>query len=89
MKTRVTASTAFVNTALTVVAVLLVAIAVCTYYLALQGDTTALGDPYYEDQILAPERAFAPWTLLMSTIGVLVIAKLVQLIGKRRPAKTS
>ena len=73
MKTPVTASTAFVNTAFTVVLVLLAAIAMSTYYLALQGDTTVLGDPYYEDQILAPERAFAPWALLMIVTGVLIV----------------
>lgn len=89
MKTPVTASIAFVNASFTVVLVLLVTIAVCTYYLALQGDTTTLGDPYYEDQILAPERAFAPWTLWLITTGIVVVTKLVQFVSKQRRPKTS
>lgn len=89
MKTPVTASSAFVNTCLTIVLVLLATIAISTYYLALQGDTTILGDPYYEDQILAPERAFAPWALLMLVIVVLVIAKLVQVGANWRQRKSA
>lgn len=89
MKTPATASTAFVSTAFTVTLVLLAAIALCTYYLALQGDTTALGDPYYEDQILAPERAFAPWALLMLVIVVLVVAKLGQVGANWRQRKSA
>lgn len=89
MKTPVTASSAFVNTCFTTVIVLVAAIAVCTYYLALQGDTTLLGDPYYEDQILAPERAFAPWALLMLVIVVVVVAKLVQVGANWRQRKSA
>lgn len=82
MKTTNTASSAFVKTALTIVIVLLVIIAGLTYYLALQGDTTLLGDPYYEDQILAPERAFAPWALMMIAVGIVGLAKLASLWQK-------
>ena len=89
MKTPATASTAFVSTAFTVTLVLIVTIALCTYYLALQGDTTALGDPYYEDQILAPERAFAPWALLMIITGVLIVTRLVQWVSTRHQPKAS
>lgn len=79
MKTPTTGSSHYVNIALTVVMILLMIIALFTFYLALQGDTTLLGDPYYEDQILAPERAFGPWALAMIASGIVVIAKLVSL----------
>ena len=36
--------------------------------LATQRDTTLLGDPYYEDQILAPQRALIPWMMTLITI---------------------
>lgn len=79
MKTPTTGSSHYVNIALTVIMILLMIIALFTFYLALQGDTTLLGDPYYEDQILAPERAFGPWALAMIASGIVVIAKLVSL----------
>ncbi|EKD78590.1 MAG: hypothetical protein ACD_41C00317G0011 [uncultured bacterium] len=82
MKTTNTASFHFVNICLTVVTILLVAIAGLTFYLALQGDTTLLGDPYYEDQILAPDRAFAPWALMMIASGLVVLAKVMSLWRK-------
>ena len=56
---------------------LLGAIAVWTFFLALQGDTTLLGDPYYEDTILAPDRAFGPWALCLLVILNAVVTKLV------------
>ena len=79
MKTQTTGFSHYVNIALTIIAVLLAIIALLTFYLALQGDTTLLGDPYYEDQILAPERAFGPWALAMIACGIAVIAKVVSL----------
>ena len=62
-----------------IIACLLVLIAGATFFLALGGDTTTLGDPYYEDQILAPERAFAPWALAIIACSIVVIAKIVSL----------
>lgn len=51
----------------------LITMALAIVYLAFQGDTTLLGDPYYEDKILAPQRAFIPWALTMGTILIAVI----------------
>lgn len=84
MKTRTTASSHFVNLCHSVVAILLLAIAGLTYYLALQGDTTLLGDPYYEDQILAPARAFGPWAIMCMAISIVILARLVQWIQDRK-----
>lgn len=78
MKTKITASTTFVKSALIIVVVLLLGIATWTFGLALQGDTTPLGDPYYMDTILAPERAFGPWALMCIALVVIVLAKIVQ-----------
>lgn len=79
MKTPTTVSSHYVNILLKIVTVLLVIIAILTYYLAVQGDTTLLGDPYYEDQILAPGRAFGPWALTMIACGIVVLARLAKL----------
>lgn len=46
--------------------------ALSIFYLASTGDTTTLGDPYYEDNITAAERAFAPWAFTL-LIGVLAL----------------
>lgn len=61
MKTKPTLSTNFVNTTLWVITLALLIIAGFTFYYASLPDTTWLGDPYYMDQILAPQRAFVPW----------------------------
>lgn len=41
-------------------------------------NTTALGDPYYIGEILAPQRAFWPWlfTMLAIVVGTVLIAYL-------------
>ena len=56
---------------------LLGVLSIWTFILAAQGDTTLLGDPYYEDQILAPERAFGPWALCVLVLLNAILAKLV------------
>lgn len=55
---------------------MLMLIALFIYYLALGGDTTPLGDPYYEDQILAPERAFGPWALSLFGVAIVIILRI-------------
>lgn len=77
MKTTTTAFTNFTKAMWWTIVVIAICMALSIFYLAGKGDTTALGDPYYEDQILAPERAFGPWALslfgsaLTGVLGVL------------------
>ncbi len=78
MKTRNTVFSNLTRVAILCVVVLLVLIAVWTLALALSGDTTPLGDPYYMDTILAPERAFGPWAFTMLALILTIIAKLAQ-----------
>jgi hypothetical protein len=78
MKTPNTASTNLIKVAIGCVIGLLCGIAIWTFGLALSGDTTPLGDPYYKDTILAPERAFGPWALMLLAIVLTIIAKVAQ-----------
>ena len=88
MKTRTTASSNFANIATGVmwgliVGLLLTATA-STFGYGLLGNVTALGDPYYQDTILAPSRAFLPWFCTMLAIALLILLKLGELINTRR-----
>lgn len=48
--------------------------ALAVLILATRHDTTLLGDPYYEDQILAPQRALVPWIMTCATLLLGLIA---------------
>ena len=65
------------------VTVYMIAMSFSIIYLAFQGDTTLLGDPYYEDQILAPQRAFIPWALTMATIVIAVVVAVLDWNNER------
>ncbi|MFA6474990.1 MAG: hypothetical protein WCV88_02185 [Patescibacteria group bacterium] len=60
------------------IVILLVSLSLWVIYLALLGDTTLLGDPYYEDQILAPTRAFGPWSFMLLVMILAIIAKITE-----------
>lgn len=53
--------------------------ALAILFLATRNDTTLLGDPYYEDQILAPQRALIPWLL---TLFVLLLAAVLGIVER-------
>lgn len=65
------------NLIVLVITALLIICALWTLYLANQGDTTLLGDPYYEDTILAPDRAFGPWLVMLSVVTLAIIRKII------------
>lgn len=71
----------FIRLALATELVFLVLSSVYIIYLATTGDTTLLGDPFYEDQIMANQRAFAAWALALinlaisGTVGLLLLWK--------------
>lgn len=77
MKTKPTAYSSFTKAILWTLVGISLAIAVLIYYLATTGDTTALGDPYYEDQILAPARAFGPWALSLFGSGLALMLTII------------
>lgn len=47
--------------------------ALAIFFLATKHDTTLLGDPYYEDHISVPQRAFVPWLATLTTIPLTLI----------------
>lgn len=65
--------------------------AIAIFALAATGDPTRLGDPYYEDKILAPERAFIPWLLTMLNIALAVIYAFCNILAvkKRIPPRAT
>ena len=53
-------------------------LAVAIIVTALRGNTTLLGDPYYEDQIMAWQRAFAPWAFTWMIVVLSVILAMIR-----------
>lgn len=53
-------------------------------YLATTGDTTLLGDPFYEDQILAQQRAFVPWAFTWIIVGLSVIMAIIERLAHKQ-----
>jgi hypothetical protein len=53
-------------------------------YLASLNDTTLLGDPYYEDKILAPDRAFIPWLATMIVVLLAVIVGITDRLSTKQ-----
>lgn len=52
-------------------------------YLAATGDTTLLGDPFYEDGIMAQQRAFVPWAFTWIIVGLSVIMAIVERLAHK------
>ncbi|EKD75942.1 MAG: hypothetical protein ACD_43C00272G0012 [uncultured bacterium] len=77
MKTPTTTFTNFSRIITWTIILCLSLTAVTIFILAAQGDTTALGDPYYEDTILAPDRAFAPWALCLLTLALVLVVAVI------------
>lgn len=73
MKTTAIAYSNFSKVVTWTIAGILVLIALATFILAATGDTTPLGDPYYEDTILAPNRAYAPWALALVSVTLSLV----------------
>ncbi|MDP3970722.1 MAG: hypothetical protein Q8P90_03405 [bacterium] len=67
-----------------VITALIALTAIYIIYLATLQDTTLLGDPYYEDQILAHQRAFAAWAFTWFSIALSMIAGIMMLVIKKR-----
>ena len=84
MKMTPTSSTNFVKTSLWVVTFCLLIIAGFIFYYASTKDTTLLGDPYYEDQILAPQRAFIPWAFSLVCVACAVLAGIAHWWSRRK-----
>lgn len=62
-----------------------VAIAFTIFYLASKNDTTLLGDPYYEDKILAYQRALVPWLFTIANVALsLLIACGMMLLRRQK-----
>ncbi len=89
MKITTTAFSNFTKIIWWTLLVISLAIAVLVFYLAASGDTTMLGDPYYEDQILAPQRAFGPWALSLFGVAIIIVLRIVTaLVKRKRQTKT-
>lgn len=84
MKIKPTSSINFVKVILWVITGCILIIAGFIFYLASTGDTTLLGDPYYEDQILAPQRAFVPWAFSLVCIACAVLAGITHWWSQRK-----
>lgn len=52
-------------------------LAIAIIITAFRGDTTMLGDPYYEDQIMAWQRAFAPWAFTWLIVALSVALAII------------
>ena len=63
--------------------VFMIAMAIAILLMATQGDPTVLGDPYYEDHIIAHQRAFAPWAFTMLVISLCIPIALLELRNRR------
>gem|GEM_PF-3045376 len=57
--------------------------AIAIFILALTHDTTLLGDPYYEDKILAPQRALVPWLMTIISVGLALLLLIVKRLYKK------
>jgi hypothetical protein len=78
MKTPVTVSSNFSKLIVWTIVSLLGVTALMIFLLAAQPDTTSLGDPYYKDTILAPQRAFGPWALTVFTTTLVLFAAVTE-----------
>lgn len=76
------------NILLKIVLICLTISALAILYLAITGDTTLLGDPYYEDKILAPQRALIPWCATMLSIVVTMLMAINQYLMLRHSKKS-